>query len=97
MKKMKRYLLHTLACCASLALCSCELFEVDNYEAPGETLRGEVVDKATGNPVLTDQGSEGIRVRLTELSWGPTYSLTPTSTAAPTARSRTRNSSREPT
>lgn len=77
MKKMKRYLLHTLACCASLALCSCELFEVDNYEAPGETLRGEVVDKATGNPVLTDQGSEGIRVRLTELSWGPNVQPNP--------------------
>lgn len=28
------------------------------------------MDAATGEPVLTDQGSEGIRIRLTELSWG---------------------------
>ncbi len=49
---------------------SCSLFELDNKEAPNEVLRGEVVDVETGEPVLTDQGSEGIRVRLTELSWG---------------------------
>jgi hypothetical protein len=50
-------------------LASCSMFELDNYEAPAETLRGEVVDVATGEPVLTDQGSEGIRVRLIETSW----------------------------
>ncbi|UII21400.1 DUF3823 domain-containing protein [Fulvivirga ligni] len=43
---------------------------MDNYEAPSETIKGEVVDAETGAPILTDQGSEGIRVRLTELSWG---------------------------
>jgi hypothetical protein len=61
-----------IAFCA-FALCSgfgsCSLFELDNYDAPAETLQGEVVDVATGEPVLTDQGSEGIRVRLTELTW----------------------------
>ena len=46
------------------------MFEIDNYEEPAETIWGEVVDEATGKRVLTDQGSEGIRVRLTELSWG---------------------------
>lgn len=49
---------------------SCSLFELDNADAPEETLVGEVVDAATGEPVLTDQGSEGIRVRLLELSYG---------------------------
>lgn len=49
---------------------SCGFFEIDNYDEPKETLIGEVVDIATGERVLTDQGSEGIRVRLTELSWG---------------------------
>ena len=44
------------------------MFSVDNYDEPAETLQGEVVDVATGEKVLTDQGSEGIRVRLTELS-----------------------------
>ncbi|MCH7408519.1 DUF3823 domain-containing protein [Belliella sp. DSM 111904] len=54
---------------------SCAFFELDNYDVPSETIRGEVVDVATGEPILTDQGSEGIRVRLTELSWGenPTW------------------------
>jgi hypothetical protein len=55
--------------CTLLSFTSCDLFKLDNYEEPAETLQGEVVDVATGEPVLTDQGSEGIRIRLTELSW----------------------------
>ena len=47
------------------------------YNKPKETLQGEVVDIATGEPVLTDQGSEGIRVRLTELSWGENVTHNP--------------------
>ena len=43
--------------------------KIDNYAEPGETLKGKVVDAATGEPVLTDQGSEGTRVRMRELSW----------------------------
>jgi hypothetical protein len=66
---MKKTILSTLLL-APLAFSACSLFEIDNYDAPGETIQGEVVDVATGDPVLTDQGSEGIRVRLTELSWG---------------------------
>lgn len=62
---------------ATLSLSSCGLFELDNYEGPSETLKGNVVDVATGEPVLTDQGSEGIRVRLTELSWGDNVSPNP--------------------
>lgn len=60
-----------------LFLASCSMFELDNYDAPSETLQGEVVDVATGEPVLTDQGSEGIRVRLTELSWGDNVTHNP--------------------
>lgn len=44
----------------------------DNYIEPQETIRGRVVDEATGELVLTDQGSEGTRVRLRELSWKET-------------------------
>lgn len=66
MKKLAFYILSIVIFTAS----SCSMFELDNYDEPSETLRGEVVDVATGEPVLTDQGSEGIRVRLTELSWG---------------------------
>lgn len=58
--------------CAWLPLTSCDLFKLDNLDEPGETLQGEVVDVLTGDPVLTDQGAEGIRVRLRELSWSET-------------------------
>ena len=66
MKKIAFYLLLT----GLFSFSSCSLFELDNYDAPSETLKGEVVDIATGEPVLTDQGSEGIRIRLTETSYG---------------------------
>lgn len=46
--------------------------EIDNYDGPRETLKGKVVDAATGELVLTDQGSEGTRVRIRELSWSQT-------------------------
>jgi hypothetical protein len=65
---MKKIIFYTLLC-VPLSFGSCELFQLDNYDEPAETLQGEVVDVATGERVLTDQGSEGIRIRLTELSW----------------------------
>lgn len=49
---------------------SCTLFKIDNYDAPSETIKGSVTDVLTREPVLTDQGGEGIRIRLTELSYG---------------------------
>lgn len=51
-----------------LSMNSCAFFELDNYDEPSETLKGRVIDME-GNPVLTDQGSEGIRVRLMDLEW----------------------------
>ncbi len=65
---MKNIAFYTLICML-FSLSSCSLFELDNKDEPAETIQGEVVDVATGERVLTDQGSEGIRVRLTELSW----------------------------
>ncbi len=65
MKKIFYSLLFCLAVCFS----SCE---IDNYPEPQETLKGRVVDAATGELVLTDQGSEGTRIRLRELSWTET-------------------------
>ena len=73
---MKRVTLYILLC-GLMSLTSCSLFEVDNYAAPAETLQGAVVDVATGDPVQTDQGSEGIRVRLTELSYGDNVTHNP--------------------
>lgn len=75
-QKMKKISIHMLTL-VLLTFTSCSLFEIDNYEEPAETLQGEVVDAVTGEPVLTDQGSEGIRVRLTELSWGDNVTPNP--------------------
>lgn len=65
---MKRTIKNIVLLGAALLASSCSLFQLDNYDAPEETLYGKVVDR-NGNPVLTDQGSEGIRVRLMETSW----------------------------
>lgn len=73
---MKKIAVYAMLC-ASLSLSSCDMFEIDNYEEPKETIKGEVVDVATGERILTDQGSEGIRVRLIEQSWGPNASPNP--------------------
>src|SRR6185312_810555 len=64
---MKRllYFLSNLVLVAGIFSCT----KIDNYDEPGETLKGTVVDVATGDPVLTDQGSEGTRIRMRELSW----------------------------
>jgi len=56
----------------SIAVVGFTACEKDNYDLPAETIRGRVIDAATGEPVLTDQGSEGTRVRLRELSWKET-------------------------
>ena len=72
---MKKIAFCTLLCGLLFIFSSCEVFKVDNYDLPEETLVGEVVDVATGEKVLTDQGSEGIRVRITELSWGDNVQL----------------------
>ena len=60
---MKKITFCTLLC-ALFTFGSCDMFSVDNYDEPAETLQGEVVDVATGEKVLTDQGSEGIRVQI---------------------------------
>lgn len=65
---MKRTFTYLISAAAAMSLSSCAFFELDNYEAPEETLRGRVVD-FDGNPVLTEQASEGIRVRLIDREW----------------------------
>lgn len=67
---MTKILYSALICLSAIVgFSSCKR---DNYIEPQETLRGRVVDAATGELVLTDQGSEGTRVRLRELSWKET-------------------------
>jgi hypothetical protein len=66
---MKKILYILCIALPALFFSACEL---DNYDWPEETLKGRVVDAATGELVLTDQGSEGTRIRLRELSWKET-------------------------
>ena len=71
---MKRIYYSILILCGIIVISfnSCELFKLDNYPEPAETIKGEITDIATGERVLTDQGSQGIRIRLRELSWKET-------------------------
>ena len=66
---MKKIIFIGLCLLTVISFSSCELFQIDNYDEPGETIKGEITNIATGEPVLTDQGSEGTRIRLRELSW----------------------------
>jgi hypothetical protein len=66
---MKRIIYILMCCVFAVSFYSCELFQIDNYAAPKETIKGVVLDVATGDTVYTDDGSEGIRIRLRELSW----------------------------
>lgn len=66
---MKKIFYGVLVCLAIVSFSSCKK---DNYSEPQETLKGKVVDAVTGDLVLTDQGSEGTRIRLRELSWKET-------------------------
>lgn len=42
--------------------------EIDNYDAPGETLTGSVIDEITNEPIVTEQPN-GFRIKMSEVSW----------------------------
>lgn len=65
--KFKRLFISFLS--LSLMLVSCS--EIDNYSEPEETLTGKLIDKVTGETLITEQPN-GFRVRLTEISWSYT-------------------------
>lgn len=67
MKKLLQYIIFSIPV---LYFVSCS--KPDNYAEPSETIKGKIVDVKTGELVLTDQGSEGTRIRLRELSWKET-------------------------
>lgn len=74
---MKKKISSVLTCCALLTLVSCNMFSIDNYDEPKETLQGTVRDVTTGDPILTNQGGDGIRVRIKEISWGENANYNP--------------------
>ncbi len=64
---MKLFFQSILLCLGLVILNACG--KIDNYDEPHETIKGTVIDAVTGELVLTDQGSEGTRIRMNELSW----------------------------
>ena len=42
--------------------------EIDNYDEPGETLTGSIIDEVTNKPIITEQPN-GFRIKLSEISW----------------------------
>lgn len=67
---MKRIYYYIALCLTSVILGSCA--EVDNYDAPTETIRGTVIDVGTGKPLqgeVSGEGGVGSRIKLLELSW----------------------------
>lgn len=63
MKKLLHYISLALIVFSS-ASCS----KYDNFDEPAETLYGQVSD-ASGNPIQTEAGDKGTRIKLEELSW----------------------------
>ncbi len=63
MKNLK-YIILSLLLFAGVTAC-----EIDNYEGPKETFRGQFTDKGTGEPFQTAVGGNGIRIRMMEYSW----------------------------
>ena len=65
---MKKIIYPLCLCFLISAISSCSK-QLDNYDAPSETVTGTVTDAITNMPMQTEVGSGGIRVRLDELSW----------------------------
>lgn len=62
---MKKIL--NLIIAALIALCS-HSCKIDNYDAPSETLKGQITDGA-GNPLQLEQGASSARLKLEELKF----------------------------
>lgn len=67
---MKRIFYYIVLCLATVTAGSCS--KTDNYAAPAETLRGNIIDAGTGENVQSEVSGEngiGTRIQLLELSW----------------------------
>jgi hypothetical protein len=52
-----------------LLIISFSCSKIDNYTAPSQTLTGMVMDATTKQPVQTEAGQSGTRIKLLETSW----------------------------
>jgi hypothetical protein len=68
MKKVTNYIYLSLALLAATA-CS---KKYDNYPGPDATFSGSVTDTLSNQPLQTEVGGNGIRVKMEELSWSNT-------------------------
>lgn len=62
-------LFHITAICLTIVLAGACSTELDNYPVPDATLRGAVINANTGEPLQTEVGDRGTRIKLLELSW----------------------------
>ena len=65
---MKRLLNLFLLSCCLFTLVSCDMFKIDNYEAPNASIFGKMKDSVTGEAVETDI-QNGTAIRAFELGW----------------------------
>ena len=64
---MKTLIYFTAVCFLLFANFSCS--KIDNYDAPSLTLTGAVMAAGTKQPVQTEAGQSGTRIKLIETSW----------------------------
>ena len=57
---------------AAAAVCSASCMKIDNFDAPDAQVSGTIIDVTTGQPFLTDHGTNSIRI------WEMSYSTNPT-------------------
>jgi len=67
MLQIRKFLLIIMAV---VALSSCDMFKIDNYDGPDATLQGSILDEVTGQLVETDVNN-GSRLMLQQLGYAP--------------------------
>lgn len=65
---MKRSMIYLMLSSAVLLITACS-GDLDNFHAPDGILQGGVTDASTGDPVMTEIGDNGTRIKLLEYSW----------------------------
>lgn len=83
---MKKRLLYSLLIGASMYLVSC--MEIDNVDAPDAKIEGRVIDRTTGENIITDHANSTIRI------WEMSYSENPAPQGIPVQHDGTYNNDR---
>ncbi len=62
---MKNYIIYLILLLVTLSFSNCE---IDNYEIPGASIEGKIIDN-NGRMLQTEQGSGNMKIKMEELSW----------------------------